>query len=123
MTGAMIVSWGTSVRGREGKSLEVFGRALERFEGLAKSGRIHGHREYFALTGNATKRGGMMVVDGELSELSQLLIEPDMVRLLTEAAEICDNFDVQLFAGGSDQAVQEQVGMFMSVLQDEGYLQ
>ena len=44
MNGAIVIRWGASVPGREGKSLEVFGQAIERFEGLTKTGRVHGHR-------------------------------------------------------------------------------
>ena len=43
--------------------MEVFGEALERFEGHLKQGRIHSHEEYFALTGTD---GGFMLVRGEL---------------------------------------------------------
>src|SRR4029079_2171427 len=51
MTGAVLVRWGANIPGRERKGLEVFGRAIARFEQLAKQGRIHSHSEYIALTG------------------------------------------------------------------------
>ena len=43
MNGALIVTWGSNVPGREAKGLEVFGKALAHFDELAKKGRIHGH--------------------------------------------------------------------------------
>ena len=49
--GALIFTWGNSVRGREAKGLETFGKALAYYDELAKEGRIHGHREFFSLTG------------------------------------------------------------------------
>ena len=53
MTGAVLIRWGGQVPGREAKSLEVFGKSIERFEQLTKEGRLHAHREYIALTGKA----------------------------------------------------------------------
>ena len=54
---------GAPVRGREMKSLEVFGKSLAYWDEKAKEGRVHGHHEYFALTGNATQRAGTMVIE------------------------------------------------------------
>jgi hypothetical protein len=114
--GALIFTWGNSVRGREGKSLEVFGKALAYYDELAKEGRIHGHREYFALTGNAGERAGTMVVEGELDELLKLQAEEQSQRLLGEAGLICENFNVQICQAADDEAV----GRFVSVLGDMG---
>jgi hypothetical protein len=38
-----------------------YGKAIEQFEKYAKVGRVHGHREFIALTGRA---GGCMIADG-----------------------------------------------------------
>ena len=122
MTGAVMISWGAGVPGREAKGLEVFGKALAHYDDLAKQGRIHGHREYFALTGNVGERGGFMVIDGELDELLKIQIEPDTIKLLTEADAIVSNFTVTICAGGTESAVQEQVGMFTEALSGLGYM-
>jgi len=53
MQGALKISWGSAVRGREAKALEVFGRSLEYFDELAKAGRISGYRTYLSVSGRA----------------------------------------------------------------------
>lgn len=122
MQGAIIISWGSNRPGREAKGFETFSKALEYFEGLAKEGRIHGHREYFSLTGNLSRWGGLMVIDGQLEELQKILISEENMRLMQEADAIVDNFDVTLCAGGSDQAVGELVTRSVETLSSLGYM-
>mgnify|MGYP007009045887 CR=1 FL=1 len=78
MNGATVIRWGAGIPGREAKGLEVFGKAIEHFEGLSKKGRIHGHREYIALTGTS---GGFMIVEGDTKELLGMLGEPERVKM------------------------------------------
>ena len=122
MTGAMVISWGSPVRGREAKGLEVFGGAVERFEGLAKQGRIHSHKEYFALTGNTGRVGGFMIVEGEVEELLTLQGQEEQIRLQQRAQAIVNDFNVQIFAGGSDRTVQERMSSYTETLNELGYL-
>lgn len=117
--GAVKISWGTSIPGREAKSLDVFGAAVARFEELAKSGRIHSHQEYFALSGRA---GGFMLATGDVEELQKIMAEPETISLNAKAETIVDDFQIDLYAGGTDQAVQEMMGSYMGALQELGYL-
>ena len=119
MNGATVIRWGANVPGREAKGLEVFGKAIEHFEGLSKTGRIHGHREYIALTGTA---GGFMLLEGDTKELLALLGEPEILALNTQAEAIVQDFSIQVFGGGSDQAIQELMGTYTSTLGDMGYM-
>src|SRR3954452_17467385 len=98
MTGAVLVRWGANVPGREAKGLEVFGKAIERFEQLAKKGRIHSHNEYVGLTGDA---GGFMIIEGEGEEVEKILLEPENLPLTSEAAMIVTDLSQNLYAGGS----------------------
>ena len=107
--GAVIFTWGAPVRGREMKGLEVFGKALVFWDEKAKEGRIHGHHEYFALTGNATKRVGTMVVEGELGELLRIQTEDDSLRLQAEASQICENFCVEICEANSEDSINRYV--------------
>ena len=118
MTGAVLVRWGANIPGRETKGLEVFGRAIARFEQLAKQGRIHSHSEYIALTGEV---GGFMLIQGEIEELQKILLEPENLALTTEATMIVSDFRQDLYAGGTDQAVQELIGIQLSGLATLGY--
>ncbi|HET7310151.1 MAG TPA: hypothetical protein VFJ17_02370 [Mycobacteriales bacterium] len=118
MTGAVLVRWGANIPGRETKGLEVFGKAIERFEQLAKQGRIHSHTEYIALTGSV---GGFMLIQGEIEELQKILMEPENLALTTQASMIVTDFEQNLYAGGNDQAIQQLVGVELESLAALGY--
>ena len=118
MTGVTVVSWTNSIPGREQKGLEVFGKALAYFEDLAKKGRIHGHREYFSVTG---KTSGFMLVEGDLEELAKIQQEPETRKLNAQAAAIVQDFRVELYAGGSDHAIQQEITTYTEGLQELGY--
>jgi len=113
--GAVIFTWGAPVRGREMKGLEVFGKALAFWDEKAKEGRIHGHREYFSLTGNATQQVGTMVVEGELGELLRIQTEDESMRIQTEAGQICENFTVQICEANSEDAINRYVGTLQAM--------
>lgn len=117
-TGAIVFRWGSPVRGREAQGLEVFGEALDYYEGLTKEGRIVGHREYFS----TSRDGGFMLVEGLLPELHQLMQEDDFVRLQQRASNIVEDFTAELYTGGNDQTLQESMQMYSGVLEDLGLL-
>lgn len=119
MNGAIVIRWGASIPGREAKSLDVFGAAVERFEGMTKEGRIHAHREYFCITG---RDGGFMLVEGRLEELMKIAAEPETLALNLKAAAIVEDFEVQIYGGGNDQSVQELMGTFTTSLGELGYM-
>ena len=119
MNGAIVVSWGASIPGREAKGLEVFGNAVQRFEEFAKSGRISSHREYFAVTG---RDGGFMIVEGAVSELLAIVGEDETLKLNAQAAAIVEDFETQVYAGGDDQSVQSLMGDYVGSLQEIGYM-
>lgn len=119
MNGALIISWGPPVRGREAKSLEVFGKALAYYEALAKQGRIHAHHEYFNLTGPA---GGWMSIEGDVAELLRIQLEEDNLRLQNAASAIVEDFKVQVAAGGNDQTLQQTMTRWTEVSAELGIL-
>ncbi|HLF99248.1 MAG TPA: hypothetical protein VI916_02165 [Acidimicrobiia bacterium] len=115
-TGAIVFTWGAPVRGREMKGLEVFGEALQYYEELSKEGRIIAHREYF----NTAADGGMMIIEGLLSELHLLVQDDEFLRLQQRASAIVEDFRREVVAGGSDQTVQQLVTMYTESLADLG---
>lgn len=119
MNGAIVIRWAASIPGREAKGLEVFGAAVERFEALGKAGRIHAHKEYFALTG---ADGGFMLIEGPINELLTIVAEPETLTLNAQAAAIVQGFEIQVYAGGTDQTVQELMGSYVGSLQSIGYM-
>jgi hypothetical protein len=122
MNGALIVSWGANVPGREAKGLEVFGKALAHFDELAKKGRIHGHKEYLSLTGNVDQLAGVMVVEGPVEELIKIQTEEATRVLLIEGASITKNFTATLAAGGDEQTLTQEITLFTKTQQQLGYL-
>ena len=119
MNGAVVISWGTAVRGREAKSLEVFGKAIAHFDALAKAGRIHGHQEFISRTG---AQGGFLLVTGEYDELTKIQGEDEVLELQIAGATICDDFRVTLYEGGTEQSTTAAVTRYMKVLDELGYL-
>ena len=114
--GALVITWGAPVRGREMQGLEVFGNALAYYDEMAKEGRIHGHHEYFCLSGDVGKRAGIMIVDGDLAVLARLQVEERNIRLLAQAGEIAEHMNVTLCEANSEQAI----GRYVEVTQEMG---
>ena len=119
MNGAIVFRWGANIPGREAKGLEVFGKAIERFETLAKEGRIHAHHEYIALTGRS---GGFMIAEGDLAELQKIQLEPETLALNVQAESIVQDFELTLYGGGTDQTVQELMGTYVTSVGELGYM-
>jgi len=122
MNGALIITWGGSVPGREAKGLEVFGKALAYFDELAKTGRVHGHKEYVSLTGNIDEVAGTMVVEGSVEELLKIQAEEKTRVLLTEGALISKNFTARVSIGGDEQTLTKEITLYSQTLQGLGYL-
>ena len=119
MNGAILIRWGASIPGREAAGLDVFGKTVVHFEGLAKSGRVHGHQEYFSITG---RNGGFMMIDGELNELMKILVEDETMKLTDQASALVSDVEVQAFAGGNDQTTQQLVTDYAANLHEIGYM-
>lgn len=118
MTGAIVISWGPPVRGREGKGLDVFGRAVEYFDDLAKAGRIHGHREFFSIQGV----NGFLIVEGDLAELLKIQAEDATLQLLMAAGAVVEDFELCVYEGGSEASLREGITRYAATLDDLGYL-
>jgi len=119
MHGAVLISWGANVAGRETTGLDVFGRAINRFETMTKEGRVDGHREYFSVTG---RDGGFMLIEGEVEELTKILTEEETLKLNNQASAVVKDFEIQAFLGGTDQTTQQLIGAYTSSLKDIGYM-
>ena len=118
--GALISTWGSSVRGREIKGLEVFSGALTYFDNLAKQGRIQGVRSYLSNTGDMSDLAGMLIVEGELSELQALQLEPEYQKLTAKAENIVDHLTIILMTGGSPDDIAEALGSATETLGELG---
>lgn len=119
MNGSLLMRWGSTMPGREAKALEIFGKAVARFEQYAKEGRVHGHREYFSVTG---PQNGFMIVDGEVDQLMTILGEEDTIQLNGQAASIASDFGVEVYAGGDDQTVQVLMNRYTESMGQLGFM-
>lgn len=118
-SGAIIFSWTGNKVGREGKGLEVFGKAGQYYEGLEKAGRITGTRVYLPLTGGI---GGLYVVEGNVHALLELTTDDEFTRLAQEASLVTEGFQMNICVGGSPDSLAEGMGNFVTLLQDQGLL-
>jgi hypothetical protein len=80
---------------------------------------VDGHREYFSVTGHD---GGFMIIEGEVEELTKILVEEETLKLNSQASAVVEDFEIQTFVGGTDQATQQLIGTYTSSLKDIGYM-
>jgi hypothetical protein len=116
--GAIILTWGSVVPGRESLGLHVFAETVAYWEALETAGRITSHREFLSLTGNTSKRTGMMVIEGEVEELLKISTEDASHDILARAGVICNNLTMEFWQVATDQAV----GRFVNSLGNLGLI-
>jgi hypothetical protein len=66
--------------------------------------------------------GGFTIVEGDVEELQKIMIEPETLALNSQAEAIVYGFEQNLYAGGSDQAVQEVMGTYVNAMSEIGYM-
>lgn len=103
---AIYVSWGSSVAGREAKSLEVFMHAVEYYGRLEKEGKIAALRTYVSTTGNTQHFAGFMVIEGEVAQLRTLIDSDEFKTILVKARHLVEEVNVVHCATGA-QVVKE----------------
>jgi hypothetical protein len=99
---AVYITWGNAIEGRETKSLEVFGDALQRHATWKKEGKIEDHRTYFATTGDLERFGGFIVLEGEVAQLRSLIDTDDWKLLELRARHVVHNLKVVHCVTGND---------------------
>lgn len=115
--GAMIITWGDAQPNvPEGKGLEVFARALEYYDGLAKAGRIDGYRVY----ASTRRSAGSIIVEGELSTLAQIQCEDESFKQLALGTAVVQDVDVELCVGGSADDVTQYFTTAIGALTEMG---
>jgi hypothetical protein len=122
MRGAVLISWGNIVRGREKMALDVFGKAISYADELAKEGNIASHQEYLALNGDLGRRTGFMIVEGDLDQLRALDNDRQWRKNLFAGSSVVEGMTIQTFAGGNDQSLQEQLGLGVEVETELGLI-
>jgi hypothetical protein len=62
----------------------------------------------------------MLIVDGELSELQAVQLEPEFQKLTAKAENIVEHFTIHLMTGGSPDDIADAIGSATETLGELG---
>ena len=100
--GAIVVSFGSNRAGVAPSTvMEVLARALAYCDALAKECRVASFRTY----ASTSRIGGQLLIEGALSTLAAISVEPESLKLLAQAGAVVDDLRVELMWGGSPDDV------------------
>ena len=108
----LLFSWGTPVRGREERALEVFNESVGLYGQMQQDGRI----EKFDVTlfePNGLMQGCVQM-HGSQSQLDAVRESEDFQRLIADAQMIVD--DIRLVGGVTNAGVADQIGIFQDAI-------
>jgi hypothetical protein len=114
---AIVITWGPSVRGREGKSLEVFMESLQFWGKQAADGKIEPPETFIAEDGS----GGMVILRGKSDVLQQLNETDDARKLLSKAQLIVEDLRSHWYYTG-DEEITRETSLFAQVANELGYM-
>ena len=102
----LFIGWGSPVRGREAKGLEVFNEALAYYARLQQDGVIEGF-ETAILEPHSGDLQGFVLIRGSQEKLAQLRVDDEFVRLSTRADLIVEALGVvgAALGDGLEQAI------------------
>lgn len=112
---ALFIGWGTPVRGREAKALEVFNEAVAFWGSLQQAGDIESF-EPVLLTPHGGDLGGFALIRGSQSQISALTEREDFRRLNTRSQMIVERFGVVVAVIG--EALGEQMSTYREVVSE-----
>jgi hypothetical protein len=104
----LFMSWGTVVRGREERALEVFNDVLGYYGRLQQDGRIE--RFDVVLLAPALGVRGYVTAHGSIEQLNAVREDEEYLRLTADALLIVDEFSV--IGGYTDAGVARQIGIY-----------
>ena len=90
---ALFVGFGTPVRGREERAIEVFGEFVDMFGRMQSDGRIDG-MDVALLDPHGGDLGGFFMVHGSEAQCAALADDEEFRRASIDASLIVDNFGV-----------------------------
>ncbi len=115
---ALITTWGSTVTGREAKSLEVFMEFLTFFGKQAADGRCAEPEVWF----NSDASEGMAIVRGKSDALVEIQETEDYEKLLSKGHMIVSDLKVHLWYGGADEEIQRGTRLFAEAGSELGYM-
>ena len=115
--GAIVVSWGSAIPGRESRMLEVLPSVFAYTATLERDGRVAETRVFVSTTG--PNRDTLMVF-GDLEELSRILVEDEFESNIQDGMLVVQDLNVALWAGGPPDEVGDGLGRHVDKLHDHG---
>ncbi len=86
----LFIGWGSIVRGRELKGLEVFNEAIQFWAAQVKKGNVESF-EPVLLTPHGGDLTGFVLIKGEAAKLDQIKRSDEYLALNTRAGQVVDN--------------------------------
>jgi len=114
---AVITTWGSPVRGREAKALEVFMEFLGFWGKQAAEGRCSEPEPYFAADGS----GGMSIVRGKADVLTEIWTSDECLKLIEKGQFIVEDLKSQWYFTGEEQ-IQHLTSLYVETGQELGYM-
>ena len=108
----LFTSWGTVVRGREERALEVFNDVLGFYGRLQQEGRIESID--VALLVPAPGVRGYLTIHGSAEQLAALRDDEEYLRLMVDSELIVEDFSV--VDGYANEGVARQLGIYQEQL-------
>lgn len=106
---ALFIGWGTPVRGREHKGLEVFNEALAFHAECQQAGEIESF-DVAILAPNGGELNGFITIRGSEEQIDTLMRREDFQRINIRASLVVDRFCVVPAAIG--ETLAEQMTMY-----------
>ena len=106
------IGWGTPVRGREERALEVFNESMGLYGRMQQDGRI----ESFSVTllsPNALLNG-YVELRGTAAQMAALQEDEEFIRTTAAASLIVENFNV--LSGYANEGVATQMGVYAEAI-------
>lgn len=108
----LFISWGAPVRGREARSVEVFGEAIGMLGRMQQDGRIESF-DVALLTPNADLNG-YVAIHGSAAQIDALRQDEEFVRSTADAMMIVEN--LHHTEGYTNEAVARQMAIFQDAI-------
>lgn len=112
---ALFLGWGSVVRGREQRALEVFRESVAYYGKLQEDGQIERFDAYL-LEPHGGDLDGFFLLHGEQSALDAIRSSDGFQRLLARASSVIDNLGLVSAYGG--EALGQQMALFGEIAQE-----
>ena len=108
----LLITWGSPVRGREERGLEVFNESMGLYGRLQQEGRIEGFD--VALLEPNGLMDGYIAIRGSVEQLGALRQDEEFRRTLTAASLIVD--DLHLIAGSVNEGIARDMAVYQQAV-------